>query len=181
MRSTWRGVLTAGTWTWVGLCGNLCCCWMGTVRGWNSKIEREMVHPCNVCDKALSSLCQQLPSAKFGSIVAMCFTAMVVARSSTPTTLSTDTWSLCVASHTIGIVFASLWCGTWITIEKIILNMNVRGEEERKRTDLASSRKRADIFYHLIWKSSVFVFINFLCNFYFNIFIFYVLGCMLGV
>ena len=31
----------------------------------------------------------------------------------------------------------------------IILNLNVWGEEERKRTVLASSRKRADILYSL--------------------------------
>ena len=32
-------------------------------------------------------------------------------------------------------------------MEEIILNQNVWGEEERKKTVLASSKKRADILY----------------------------------
>ena len=40
-------------------------------------------------------------------------------------------------------------CGAMTTIEEIILNLNVRGEDGRKRAVLASSRKRADILYHL--------------------------------
>ena len=41
----------------------------------------------------LSSLCKCLASTKFGSTVAMCLPARVVARSSTPTTASTYTIS----------------------------------------------------------------------------------------
>ena len=39
--------------------------------------------------------------------------------------------------------------GPWTTIEEIILKLNVWGEEERERTVLASSKKRADILYPL--------------------------------
>ena len=61
-------------------------------------------------------------------------------------TASTDTRSLCVASLTTGGVFAASSCGARTTIEKIILNRNVRGEDkERKGRVLAISRKRADI------------------------------------
>ena len=50
----------------------------------------------------LSSLCKCLASTKFGSTKAMCLSATVVARSSIPTTASTDTISLCVVSLTTG-------------------------------------------------------------------------------
>ena len=40
----------------------------------------------------------------------------------------------------------------------IILNLNMWGEEERKRTVLASSRKRADILYSLY--NVIFLFFN---------------------
>ena len=46
-------------------------------------------------------------------------------------------------------VFATSPCGARTTIEEIILNLNVWGEEDRKRTVMASSRKRADILYPL--------------------------------
>ena len=39
----------------------------------------------------LSVLCQHITSKTFGRILAMCLSARVVARSSTPTTASTDT------------------------------------------------------------------------------------------
>ena len=58
-------------------------------------------------------------------------------------------------------VFATSPCGASTTIEKIILNLNVWGEEERKRTVLASFRKRADILYPLKWKYIVLVFSKF--------------------
>ena len=44
------------------------------------------------------------------------------------------------------------------TIEEIILNLNVRGEEERNRMVLVHSRMRADILYHFNWISIVLVF-----------------------
>ena len=79
----------------------------------------------------LSSFCQWLTSTEFGSTVAMCLSARVVAKS-----LAT------------GRAFATSSFGAMTTIKEIILNLNVRGVEERKRTVLASSRKMADIFYH---------------------------------
>ena len=96
----------------------------------------------------LSSHCKCLAITKFGRTVVMCLPAGVVARSSTQTTASTDTIRLCVGSLTTGRVFSTSPCGARTTIEEIILNLNVWGEEERKRI-LASSRKRADILYPL--------------------------------
>ena len=78
----------------------------------------------------LSSLCNCLSSTKFGSTVAMCLPARVVARSLTPTTASTETKSLCVASLTTGRVFVTSPCGARTTIEEIIVKLNVWGEED---------------------------------------------------
>ena len=72
---------------------------------------------------------------------AMFLLLRVVARSSTLTSASTVTISLCVASLTTGRVFATSPCGATTTVEEIILNLNMWGEEERKRLVLASSRK----------------------------------------
>ena len=107
--------------------------------------------------KSLTSLCQHLSSIHFGSTVAMSLFAWVVVRSSRPTTSSTDTRGLCVASITTGRAFETFPCGERKTFGEIILNLNVSGEEEGKRTIMASSRKRADILDHLNWKSIVFV------------------------
>ena len=93
----------------------------------------------------LSSFCKCLASTKFGSTVAMCLPSRVVARSSTPITASTDTIILCVASLTTGRFVGTSSYGARTTIEEIILNLNVWGEEERKRIVLTSSRKRADL------------------------------------
>ena len=118
----------------------------------------------------LSSLCNCLGSTKFGSTVAMCLPAKVVARSSTQTTASTDTISLCVASLTAGRVFATSPCVARTTIEEIILKLNVWREEERNRAVLDSSRKRADILYPLRWKFIVLVVSKLVCVMYiFNI------------
>ena len=68
----------------------------------------------------LSSLCQPLTSTNFGSIVAMCLSATVVTRSSRPTTPSTDTRSLCVASLTTGRAFATSPCVARTTIDEIV-------------------------------------------------------------
>ena len=114
----------------------------------------------------LSSLCKCLASTRFGRTVAMCLPARVVARSLTPTS-STDTITLCVASLTAGRVFATSPCGARTNIEEIILKLNVLGEEERKRTVLASSRKRADILYPLKWKYIVLVLNKFVCVMFF--------------
>ena len=37
-------------------------------------------------------------------------------------------------------------------VEEIVLKLNLMGEEEKKRTVLTISRKRADIVDHLNWK-----------------------------
>ena len=71
-----------------------------------------------------------------------------MARCFRPTTSSADTRSLCVSSLTTGRAFATYPCGVRTTIDEIILNLNVRGEEERKRMVLASSMKRADTLHH---------------------------------
>ena len=110
----------------------------------------------------LLSLCKFLASTKFGCTVAMCLPALVVARSSTPTTASTDTISLYVASLT------TRRCGARNTIEEIILNLNVWGEEERKRMVLVSARKREDILYPLKWKYIVLVLNTFVCAMFFK-------------
>ena len=81
----------------------------------------------------LSSLCKCLASTKFGSTVAICLPAKVVARNSTPTTASTDTIRLCVASLNTGSVIATSPCGARTTIEEIIFNLSMwggGGEEE---------------------------------------------------
>ena len=73
----------------------------------------------------LTSLCKCLANTNFGSTVAICLPARVVAKSSTSTTASSDTISLCVASLTTGRVFATSSCGARTTIEEIIINLNV--------------------------------------------------------
>ena len=106
--------------------------------------------------KKLSSLCKCLASTKFGSTLAMCLPARVVARSSTPTTASTDTISLCVASLTKGRVFATSLCGARTTIEEIVLNLKAWREEERKSMVLP-------ILYPFKWKSILLVFNKLVC------------------
>ena len=106
----------------------------------------------------LSSLCQHLTSTRFCSTVAMCLAARVVAISLRPTTASKDSRSYCVASLGTGRAFETSPCGARTTIKEIVLNLNLMGKEEGKRTVLASSRKRAEILYHLNWK-----FIGLLC------------------
>ena len=64
-----------------------------------------------------------------------------------PTTASTDAISLCVASLTTQRFFFTSPCGARTTNKEIILNLNVWGKEERKRTVLTSSRKGEDILY----------------------------------
>ena len=54
-----------------------------------------------------------------------------------------------MSSLTTGRAFATSPCRARTTIEEIILNLNMRREEEKKRTVLASSRKRVDIIYRL--------------------------------
>ena len=106
-----------------GLWRKSCCCLMGSV--WGDKAqERERVYSCNVCDQAFKSI--QMPSQlqiwqQQGNVF--------VCKGSTPTTASTDTISLCLASLTTGRVFATS-CGTRTTIEEIILNLGGGGEEE---------------------------------------------------
>jgi hypothetical protein len=54
-----------------------------------------------------------------------------------------------VESLATGRVFAISPSGAKTKIKKIILNLNVWGEKDKKRAALASSRKRAEILYSL--------------------------------
>ena len=137
---------------------------------WGNKAqERERGFTPVLSVTKLSSLCKCLASTKFGSQVAMCLPARVVARSPTLTTASINRHNkpVCGKPHHRK-SFATFPCGARTTIEDIILNLNLWGVEERKRTVLAGSRKRADILYPLKWKYIVFVLINMflLCLFY---------------
>ena len=144
---------------------------MGSV--WGDKAQkRERVHPCNVCDKDFKS-CQMHSQHKIWQHVGHVLPARIVARSSTPTAASTDTISLCLANLTTGRVSATSPCGAMTTDEEIILNLNVWGEEERKRTVMASSDRRARIFYPLKWKSIVLVFNYLVCVMSFFISLFF--------
>ena len=96
--------------------------------------------------KGLSSLCIRLTSTQSDSKVAKCLAARVVARSARPTTALPDTRRFLVASFTTGRAFATFTCGA--------------SGEERKRTVLASYRKRADILYHPNGKSMILVLIK---------------------
>ena len=138
------------------------CWWIGSVWG-DTAQERESGFTPIISLTKLSSLCKCLASTKFGSTVKMCLPARVVARSSTLTTSSTDTIGLCVASLTTGRVFPTSSSEARTTIEEIILNLNVWGEEEKKRTVLASSRKRQT--------SSTLSNGNLLCWFLINLFV----------
>ena len=95
--------------------------------------NRDRVHPAMVVTRH-SSLCQRLTSTNFGSTVAMCLSAKVVARSSRPTTSSTDKRSLCLASLTTGKAFATspCYCGARTTIDEIILNSTLGGRRRGK-------------------------------------------------
>ena len=93
-----------------------------------------------------------------------------------PTTASTDTTRLCVASLTTGIVFATSPCGARTTIEEIILNLNCGG----RRMVLASSRKRADILYFDSFSSFKFFSILFGSSFSFQKWQFWCLACIKG-
>ena len=99
---------------------------MGSVGGDKAQ-EREGGFTPLMSVTKLSSLYKCLASTKFGSAVAMCLPAGVVARCSTPTTASTGTISLCVARLTTGRVFATSPCRARTSIEEIILNLNVWG------------------------------------------------------
>ena len=95
----------------------------------------------------------------------MCLSAMVVARSLRPRSASIDPKSYFISSLTTGRAFATSPCGA--------------REEERKRTGLSSSRKRAHIqskmeisyFYLLTQK---------LCYVYFYVIYFFEVACYVG-
>ena len=126
---------------------------------WGDKAqERDRVHPCNVCDKAFKSL--QMPSQhKIWQPSGHAFACKGCGKKFNPNNS--------INRHN------KLVCGKpQHRKEEIILN--VWGEEERKRTVLASSRKRADILYPLKWKSIVLVFNKFVCVMFFCLFFVYV-------
>ena len=126
----------------------------------NSERQRETGFTSVMSVTRISSLCQRITSTRFGSTLAMCVSARLVARSSKPTVASTDTRSF------------SLWgkdqdWGDYPQSEH-------DGEEERKKTVLASFRKRTDILHQLHWKSMVllfrekkFLYLSFFCLYIF--------------
>ena len=59
----------------------------------NSERQRETGFTSVMSVTRISSLCQRITSTRFGSTLAMCVSARVVARSSTPTVAYTDTRS----------------------------------------------------------------------------------------
>ena len=125
--------------------GKWCCCWMGSV--WGDKAhKRERGFALVISVTMFSSLSKRLTSTQLGSTVTMCLFARVVTRSSRPTTASTDTRHFLVASLTTGRAFAPSPCGA--------------RREKRKRKILSSSRKGADILYHLNWKSLIWFLTN---------------------
>ena len=124
---------------------------------WRDKAqERERVQPCNVCEKAFKS-CQRLNRPKFGRKMAIFLSARVVTRSSNQQkhqhTQEACEWQASPQEELLQLLHVRHY--------EIILNLNIRGEEEIKRTVLASSRKRANILYHLNCKSFELVFNKF--------------------
>ena len=128
--------------------GLVCCCWMGSVCGDKAQ-ERERVHLCNFCHKGFNSL-QILSQHKIWQHSGHVFACKGCGKKFRK--------SFCTSP-----------CGARTTIEDIILNLKVWGEEERKRAVMASSRKRADILYPLKWKYIVSVFNKFVCLIFFYI------------
>ena len=68
----------------------------------------ERVWPCSFCDKVFMAL-QTLTRTRFGSTVAMCLTAMIVARSLKPSTVWINTKKWCVASLTTQDEFCNIF------------------------------------------------------------------------
>ena len=139
----------------VGLWVNSCCCWMGSV--WRDKAqERERVQPCNVCEKAFK-FCQRLNRPKFGRKVAIfCLQGLwqeVQAQQKYQHTQEACEWQASPQEELLQLLHVRHY--------EIILNLNIMWEEEIKRTVLASSRKRANILYHLNCKSFELVFNKF--------------------
>ena len=121
--------------------------------------ERERVHPCNVCENAFKSL--PMPSQHtIWQHSAHVFACKGCDKKFNPKNRHNK---LVMASITTEKVFATSPCGARTTTEKIILNLNVWGEEKRKRTVLTSSRKRADFLYSPRWKSIMLFFNIFVC------------------
>ena len=142
-----------------GLRGKSCCRWMGSGRGDKAQ-ERERVHPCNVCDKAFKSL--QMPSQhKIWYHSGKVFAFKGCGKKFNPNNS--------INRHDM-LVWGKPHHRARTTIEEIILNLNVWGVEEKKRTVLTRSWKRADMLYPLKWKSIVLVFNQFVCVMFFFIF-----------
>ena len=109
----------------------------------------------------LSSLCKCLSSRKFGNTVAICLPAKVVAISSTPKNSINRHNRLVCGKPQHRKSFCHVGQGPPLRRSSSIWMCG--GEEERKRTILASSRKRVNILYPLQWKSIVLVFNKFVC------------------
>ena len=125
---------------------------------WGTKHKRERVHPCNVCDNAFKSL--QMPSQhKIWQHSGSVFACKGCGKNFNPNnSINRHNKLVCGNPHHMkSFCHFSKWGKDHHCIEEIILNLNMWGEEERKWTALASSRKRADIIYPLEWKSIVLV------------------------
>ena len=141
---------------------------MGSV--WGDKAqERERVHPCNVCDKAFKSL-QMLSQHKIWQHSGNVFVCKGCGKNFNSNNSIKRHNKLVGGKPHQRKSFATSLRGARTTIEEIILNLNMRGEEEKKRTVLPISRKRADILYTFKWKSIVLVLNKFICVMFFCLF-----------
>ena len=124
---------------------------MGSVWAGDKAQERENFCLCNVCDKAFKSL--QMPSQhNIWQHSGHVFACKGCGKKFNPNNSINRHNKLVHGKphHRKSFCHISIWART--NIEEIILNLNVWGEKERKRTVLASSRKKADILYPLKWK-----------------------------
>ena len=114
---------------------------------WGDKAkERGRFHPCNVCDKAFKSF--QMPfHHKIWQHSGHLLACKGCGKKFNSNSISRHNKLVCGKPHH----------------RKNFCHFSVWGEEERKRTVLARSRKRADILYPLKWKYIVLVFNKFGC------------------
>ena len=132
---------------------------MGSV--WGDKAqERERAHPCNVCDQAFKSL--QMPSQhQIWQHQGNVFVCNGCGKKFNPNNSINTTQLACVWQTSPQEKFLPLLVGQGPPLRR---SSSIWGEEERKKTVLASSRKRADVLYPLKWKSIVLVFNKFACK-----------------
>ena len=120
-----------------GLWGKSCCCWMRPVWGYKAQ-ERERVHFCNVCDKALKSL--QVPSQhiiwlhsdQWPVASGHLFACNGCCKKFNPINSINKDNKLVRGKPPTGRVFVTSSCGARNNIEEIILNLNLRGVGEEE-------------------------------------------------